>query len=109
MPTTALDITPVLLAATETTIIGPVPASTEYNLPVIRFVNNDSSDHTLTLWNKPTAAAGTDTEIEMKLYTIQARSTYEHGPMVLAAGRRISAQADASGKINAVVHGWATT
>lgn len=109
MPTNALDITPILLAATETTIIGPVAAGQEYNLPVVRFVNNDSSDHQLTIWNKPSAAAGTNAELEMNTYTIQAQSTYEHGPMVLAAGRRVSAKADVANKINAVVHGWVTS
>lgn len=109
MPTNALDIAPLFIPATETTIIGPVPASTEYNLPVVRFVNNDTVDHQITIYNKPTAAAGTDAELEMKVYNIQAHATYEHGPMVLAAGRRISAFADVASKINAVVHGWATT
>ncbi len=109
MPTSALDIAPLFVSNTEGDILGPVPVGQEYNLPVIRFVNNDSSDHTITIWNKTSAAAGTDAQLEIKLYTIQARAMLELGPMVLASGRRISAQADVASKINAVVHGWVTT
>ena len=109
MPTNALDIAPLFVGNTEGDIIGPVPANHEYNLPVVRFVNNDSADHTITIYNKTSAAAGTDAQLEMKLYTIQANATFELGPLVLAAGRRISAFADVADKINAVVHGWDTS
>lgn len=108
MPTAALNITPTLVPNTETTLFT-VPGATEYNLPVIRFVNNDTIAHSLFIWNKPSAAAGTDAELEAGPITIQPQSTYEHGPMVLPAARVVSVMADATGVINAIVHGWATT
>lgn len=108
MPTAALNITPVLVPNTETTLFT-VPALTEYDIPVIRFVNNDTVAHSITIWNKPSAAAGTDAELETGPLTIQPQSTYEHGPMVLPAGRVVSVMADATGVINAIVHGWTIT
>lgn len=108
MPTTALNIAPGLVPAVETDIIV-VPAATEFDLPVIRFVNNDSNPHQLTIWNKPGAGAGVDADIEAHTLTIQPQSTYEHGPMVLATGRVISVKADAAGFISSRPHGWAIT
>lgn len=107
MPTAAISIAPVLVPATETALLT-VPGATEYDLPVIRFVNNDTVAHQITIWNKPSAAAGTDAELEATM-TIQPQSTYEHGPMVLATGRVLSVQADIANVLNAVVHGWAIT
>jgi hypothetical protein len=108
MATAALNITAILVPNTETTLFT-VPAATEYDIPVVRFVNNDSVPHMLTIWNKPSAAAGTNAQLEAKTLTIQAQSTYEHGPMVLPTGRVVSVQADATNVINAVVHGWSIT
>lgn len=108
MPTAALNISPALVPAVETDIIT-VPALTEYDLPVIRFVNNDAVAHQLTIWNKPAAGAGADADVEAKTLTIQPQSTYEHGPMVLAAGRVVSVMADVAGVISARVHGWSIT
>ena len=105
MPTVALDIAPALVPAAETQIIL-VPASHEYDLPVIRFVNNDAQNSVqLTIWNKTSAAAGVDADSETKV-SIQPQSTYEHGPMVLAAGRRVSVMASVAGKISCRPHGW---
>ena len=104
MPTTALNISPTLVPATETDIIT-VPVATEYDLPVIRFVNTDDVAHQLTIWNKPAAGPGTDADVEAETLTIQPQSTYEHGPMVLAAGRVISVMADTAGVISARPHG----
>lgn len=106
--TVALNVTPVLVPAAETDLLGPVPAGHEYDLPVIRFVNNDVNPHQITIWNKPSAAAGTDAELEAMI-SVQAQSTYEHGPMVLAAGRRVSVKADVANVLNAIPHGWDTT
>lgn len=108
MATAALNITPTLVPNTETSLFT-VPGATEYDIPVIRFINNDTVVHQLTIWNKPSAAAGTDAELETGPITIQPQSTYEHGPMVLPTGRVISVLADASSVINAIVHGWAIT
>jgi hypothetical protein len=105
MPTVALNISPALVPAVETTLFT-VLAAHEYDLPVIRFVNTDSVAHQLTIWNKPVAGAGTDADIEAKTLTIQPQSTYEHGPMVLAALRQVSVMADVAGKISARIHGW---
>lgn len=105
MPTTtALNIAPALVPAVETDIIT-VPASTEYDLPVIRFVNTGIDPHQITIWNKPAAGAGTPADLEATL-TIQPQSLYEHGPMVLAAGRVVSVMADAVGVISVRPHGW---
>lgn len=108
MATAALNFSPALVAATETTLFT-VPAATEYDIPVIRFVNNDVDPHQITIWNKPVAGAGTPADIEASTLTIQPQSTYEHGPMVLAAGRQVSAMADAAGFISARIHGWSIT
>lgn len=108
MPTVALNIAPALVPAVETDIIV-VPAATEFDLPVVRFVNNDQVAHQLTIWNKPVAGVGVDADIEAHTLTIQPQSTYEHGPMVLAAGRVVSVKADVAGKISARPHGWAIT
>lgn len=108
MPTAALNFSPSLVPAVETPLFT-VPVATEYDLPVIRFVNNDSVAHQLTIWNKPSAAAGTNDDIEAKTLTIQPQSTYEHGPMILAAGRVVSVMADQAGFISARIHGWSIT
>lgn len=108
MLTTALDITPVLIPGSETDIVGPVPVGQEFSIAVLRFTNNDSAPRFLTLWNKPTAGAGTDAELELKTLSIPANSPYEHGPVILAAGRRLSALSDVANKINVVPHGWRT-
>jgi hypothetical protein len=106
MPTVALNIAPGLVPGTETTIIGPVPAGHEFDMPVIRFVNNDAQASVqLTIWNKTSVAAGTDADVETKV-SIQPQSTYEHGPMVLAAGRVISVMAATAGVISDRPHGW---
>lgn len=101
-----LDIAPTLVPAAETVIIGPVPASHEFTLPVIRFVNTDTVDRTLTIWNKTSGAAGTDDDVEQKDYTIAPKAVLEHGPLILAPGRRISVAADVAGKISVRPHGW---
>ena len=108
MPTAALNITPTLVPATETALFT-VPGATEYDIPVIRFINNDTVAHQITIWNKPSAAAGTDAELETGPLTIQPQSTYEHGPMILPAGRVLSVMADEASVINSIVHGWAIT
>ena len=105
MPTSALNIAPGLVPATETNIIGPVPAGHEFDIPVIRFVNNDSVARQLIIWNKTGVGAGAAADHEAML-TIQPQSTYEHGPMVLAAGRVISVAADVAGVISDRPHGW---
>jgi len=105
MPTSALNIAPGLVPAAETNIIGPVPAGHEFDIPVIRFVNNDEVARQITIWNKTSAGAGTDADVEAKLM-IQPQSLYEHGPMVLAAGRVISVAAEVAGVISDRPHGW---
>jgi hypothetical protein len=105
MPTVALNIAPGLVPLAETNIIGPVPANHEFDIPVIRFVNNGEEGRRLTIWNKTGAGAGTDADVEAKL-VIQPQSTYEHGPMVLAAGRVISVAAEEAGIISERPHGW---
>lgn len=105
MPTVALDIAPGLVPAAETIIIT-VPALHEYDLPVIRFVNNDTVPHSLTIWNKTSGSPGTDADAEQHDFVLQPKSQLEHGPMVLAAGRRISVAADVAGKISCRPHGW---
>jgi len=76
------------------------------DLPVIRFVNKDVDPHTITIWNKPGAGAETDADLEAKTLTIQPQSLYEHGPMVLAAGRRVAVAADIANMISCRPHGW---
>lgn len=108
MPTTvALNIAPALVPNVETDIIT-VPVSTEYDLPVIRFVNTTEDPHQITIWNKPAAGAGAPADLEATL-TIQPQSLYEHGPMVLAAGRVVSVMADVAGVVSVRPHGWAIT
>jgi hypothetical protein len=80
----------------------------EYAIAVIRFTNNDTNPRTLTIWNKQTGAAGSDAETEVNTLSIPALTTYLHGPLILAAGRRITALADVASEINAVTHGWGT-
>lgn len=104
MPTVALDIAPGLVPAAETNGII-VPASHEYDLPVVRFVNNDVNPHQLSIWNKTSVGAATDADSETKI-SLLAQSTYEHGPLVLAAGRVISWKADQAGFISVRPHGW---
>jgi hypothetical protein len=109
MPTVALNITPGLIPATETNLFGAIPAGHEYDLPVIRFVNNDPLvSHQLTIWNKVGAGAGTNADVESKL-SIQPQSTYEHGPLALPAGRVISVMADQAGFISCRPSGWDVT
>ena len=101
----ALDITPGLVPAAETNIIGPVPASHEFDIPVIRFVNNDVNPITLTIWNKVGAGAGSNADKEATL-TVQPQSTYEHGPLVLPAGRVIAVSASVAAQLSCRPSGW---
>lgn len=103
--TVALDITPGLIPAVQTNIIGAVPANHEFDLPVIRFVNNDVDPHQLIIWNKVGVGAGTNADVEARL-TIQPQSTYEHGPLALPAGRVIAVAADVAGFISCRPSGW---
>lgn len=108
MPTAAFNISPGLVPAVETDVIV-VPLATEYDIPVIRFTNKDTNPHQLTIWNKPGAGAGVDADLEAPPITIQPQSIYEHGPMVLAAGRIVSVKADVAGVISMRPHGWSIT
>lgn len=109
MPTAAINVAPVLLGATETTI-GTVPASTEWNVATIRFCNTDSTNHTVTIYNYDSGGgSAADLTTEYKELLIQAKSTFEYGPLSLPAARRISALADVGSKVSARIHGWATT
>lgn len=108
MPTAALNITPTLVTAAEMDIFT-VPAATEFDLPVIRFVNDTENPHQITIWNKPAAGPGTPADLEASTLTIQPQSLYEHGPMVLPAGRVVSVAADVDGVISCRPHGWAIT
>ena len=109
MPTVALNITPGLVPAVETNLFAAIPAGHEYDLPVIRFVNNDPlASHQLTIWNKVGAGAGTNADVESKV-SIQPQSTYEHGPLALPAGRVISVAADQAGFISCRPSGWDVT
>ena len=109
MPNVALNLTPGLLSTSETNLFPPIPAGHEYDMPVIRFVNNDPlSSHQLTIWNKVGSGAGANADVEAKL-SIQPQSTYEHGPLALPAGRVISVAADVAGFISCRPHGWDVT
>lgn len=101
----ALNLTPGLLSTVETNLFAPIPAGHEYDLPVIRFVNNDIQPHQITIWNKVGAGAGTTADKESVL-TIQPQSTYEHGPLALPAGRVIAVAADQAGFISCRPTGW---
>ena len=101
-----LDIAPSLVPAAETNIIGPVPANHEFNFPVIRFVNTDTVDHQLTIWNKTSVGAGTAADEEQHNFTLFPGQMHEHGPVILAPGRVISVMADVAGKISCRPHGW---
>jgi len=109
MPNVALNLTPGLVPATETNLFPPIPAGHEYDMPAIRFVNNDSQNSVqLTIWNKVGSGAGTNADIESQL-SIQPQATYEHGPMVLPAGRVVSIMASAAGVLSCRPHGWDVT
>lgn len=107
MPTSAINFLPPTVPVAEANLFT-VPAATEYDLPVIRFVNDDTVPHQIKIWNKPGVAAGVPADLEAML-TIQPQSLYEHGPMVLPAGRVVSVQADAANVISCRPHGWAIT
>lgn len=107
--TTALAIDAVQLGTTETVVVPTIPANTEYNIPVIRFTNVDTVDRTVTIFNyDATGESASNTTTEYEQLTIQAQSTFEYGPLVLPANRRITAQADVAAVISARVHGWQT-
>jgi len=108
MPIVALNLTPGLVPAVETNLFAAIPAGHEYDLPVIRFVNNDINPHQLIIWNKVGAGAGTNADVESML-TIQPQSTYEHGPLALPAGRVIAVAADQAGFISCRPSGWDVT
>lgn len=109
MPTVALNIVTGLVPAVETNLFAAIPAGHEYDMPAIRFVNNDQVNSVqLTIWNKVGAGAGTNADIESKL-SIQPQSTYEHGPMVLPAGRVVSVMASQAGILSCRPHGWDIT
>jgi hypothetical protein len=109
MPIVALNLIPGLVPASETNLFPPIPAGHEYDMPVIRFVNNDSQNPVqLTIWNKVGSGAGTNADKEA-LLTIQPQSTYEHGPLVLPAGRVISIAASVAGDLSCRPSGWDIT
>lgn len=101
----ALNLTPGLVPTAETNLFAPIPVAHEYDLPVIRFVNNDIIPHQIIIWNKVGAGAGANADVEARL-TIQPQSLYEHGPLALPAGRVISVAADLAGVISCRPSGW---
>lgn len=107
MPTAAINQDAVLIGNTDT-LVGQVPAVTEWNIAVIRFANTDSVDHNITIGI--TGGASLDAQhTEYQLHTVQANTTFEYGPVILATGWKIFAVADVAGKITSRIHGWAVT
>lgn len=106
MPTVSISVAAVLIGTSETTV-GTVPVGAEWNIATIRFCNTDSVDHNLTVYRYNTSgeSAGAATT-EYQELLIQAKSTFEYAPAMLAAGHRISALADTASMINARIHGW---
>lgn len=109
MATKVLSTDAVMIDDTETLILD-VPTAKDYNISLIRFTNTDIIDHQLTVWNYApgSSEAADNTTAELFDMTLQPKQTFELGPMLLSPGRRISAQADAAGFINARPHGWET-
>jgi len=109
MPTAAISQAAVLLGVAETTI-GQVPVGAEWNISTIRFCNVSNNPRQVTIYNYNTVgeAAG-DTTTEYKQFSIQGKSTFEYGPVIITANRKISALADAANVVSARIHGWETT
>ncbi|MEM3097448.1 MAG: hypothetical protein QXU32_01845 [Nitrososphaerales archaeon] len=109
MPTNAIQLGAVPIGTSETVILT-VPSGTEYNIPVIRLTNSDTSNHTVTIYNyDPSSESASDITAEINTFTIQPKTTFEFGPLILPPGRKISAVADVANKIFARAHGWSTT
>lgn len=106
MATTSAITTGAVLLGTTETVVLTVPVGEEYNISAIRFTNIDSADRNITVYDYDTgseSASATTTEITT---LIQAGSTFEFGPLVLPANRKISAFASVINKISVRVHGW---
>lgn len=109
MSVVAVNINAVLIGTAETIIIPAIPAGQRYDVPTIRFANIDIFDHQVIFYNRtPPGEAANDTTTEFKRVTIKAQSTFEIGPLVLPAGRQISATCDVANKVSARVHAWST-
>ena len=105
MPNTVcLDGASVVLTTAEQTVVMP-PSPHEYTIGVIRFCNTDSADHQVTIYKYTGAGPGTDATAQYKLYTIQARTTFEYGPVWLPSLKKITALADANSVITATPEG----
>lgn len=109
MSVLAVNINAVLIGTVETVIVPAVAAGLRYDVPSIRFTNVDIFDHQVIFYNRtPPGELANDTTTEFKKITIKAQSTFEIGPLVLPAGRQISAIADVASKVSARVHAWST-
>lgn len=107
MSVVAVNINAVLIGTAETIIIPAIPAGLRYDVPTIRFANVDIFDHQVIFYNRtPPGEAANDTTTEFKRVTIKAQSTFEIGPLILPAGRQISATADVANMVSARVHAW---
>lgn len=106
MPTTALDIGPFILAATETVLVT-VPSGQDYNLNAVRFLNTDIAIRTITIYEyKPPGTAATNTSPVAMNFALNPGELYEYGPIVLASTRVLSALSDVANKVTVHVSGW---
>lgn len=106
MATAALDIGPFILAATETVLVT-VPASHDYSLNAVRFLNTDSGIRTITIYEyKPPSTAATASSPVAMTFALNPGEVYEYGPTILAATRVLSALADVANKVTVHVSGW---
>lgn len=106
MATTALDIGPFILAATETTLVT-VAASHDYNLSSVRFLNIDSTIRTITIYEyKPPSTAATPSSPVALNFAINPGEIYEYGPVILAQTRKLTALCDVANKVTVHVSGW---
>lgn len=106
MGTAALDIGPFKLAVTETVLIT-VPASHDYNLNAVRFLNTDSSSRTITIYEYKSPLTASDVQsLVASNFALNPGEIYEYGPVILAATRVLSALADVADKVTVHVSGW---
>lgn len=103
-----ISVNAVLLGTSETTV-GTVPSGKEWNVATVRLCNTDTVDRTVTIYVYKSPETAGDATTEYKDLTIQAKSTFEYGPVILPATGKISALASAATKVSARIHGWEVT
>lgn len=105
MPTSAIDVPDVVLAATNTPILT-VPVAHEYDIGRMPFTNTSGALASLTVYSARPPKTFSDPEsTEISNFALNPGETFDMGPLYLKAGRVISGLCIPGGAITVHVYG----